>query len=222
RPVGQYAHSDGTGPLVGPSTRVDAEAHLGFVVGVPTSLGRSVPVGGFVEHVFGVVLMADFNARDFQAWEGLPLGSLAGSSFAAPVSPWVLPTDALGAARFRGREQSPPPMPHLARPADWGLRIRVEIALNGEVVSRPPYGAMYWTPDQLLAHLTGNGAALRTGDLYTSGAVSGGERGQRGSLLELEEAGEAPLRLSDGSARSFLRDGDTVRIGAWAPGMGGG
>lgn len=219
RPAGQCADRDGTGPRMEASTRVDAEAHLGFVVGMPTPPGRSVPVSGFVEHVFGAVLMADFSARDVEAWEA---GPLTGTSFAAPLSPWVLPTDALGAARFRGRRQSPAPMPHLARIADWGLRIRFEIALNGEVVSRPPYGAMYWTPDQLLAHLTGNGAALRTGDLYTSGAVSGGEPGQRGSLLELEGAGEAPLRLSGGSVRSYLQDGDTVEVGAWAQGMGGG
>ncbi|GAA4934178.1 fumarylacetoacetase [Streptomonospora halophila] len=222
RPAGQRARAGGGAPHVGPSTRMDAEAHLGFVVGVPTSPGRSVPVSGFVEHVFGAVLAADFNARDIEAWEGLPLGPLTGASFAVPVSPWVVPTDALGAARFAGRAQAPPPLPNLARVADWGLRVRFEVRLNGDVVSRPQYAAMYWTPDQLLAHLTANGAALRTGDLYTSGAVSGGEEGRRGSLLELESAGEAPLRLSGGAARGYLEDGDTVGIRAWAQGMGGG
>ncbi|MDT0304135.1 fumarylacetoacetate hydrolase family protein [Streptomonospora wellingtoniae] len=222
RPGGQHAGPGGPTPQVGPSTRVDAEAHLGLVVGVPTSPGRRVPVSGFVEHVFGAVLVADFNARDVEAWEGLPLGPLTGSSFSVPVSPWVVPTDALGAARFAGRAQAPPPMPNLARVADWGLRVRFEVRLNGDVVSRPQYAAMYWTPDQLLAHLTANGAALRTGDLFTSGAVSGGVEGQRGSLLERESAGEAPVRLSGGAARSYLEDGDTVGIRAWARGMGGG
>ncbi|QBI53186.1 fumarylacetoacetate hydrolase family protein [Streptomonospora litoralis] len=221
RPVGQLA-APGEDPVLGCSEWVDVEAQLGFVVGVPTSPGRTVPVGDFAEHVFGVVLVQDWSARDIEEWESAPLGPLAGASFAASVSPWVVPTDALGAARFSGREQAPEPMAHLRRAADWGLRIGLEFAVNGGIVSRPPGALLYWTPDQLLAHLTGNGAALRTGDLFTSGAVSGGEPGEGGSLLELTAGGKEPLRLADGSVRSSIADGDRVDVGAWARGMGGG
>ncbi|MDA0567622.1 fumarylacetoacetase [Streptomonospora sp. S1-112] len=222
RPRGQRQSPDGGGPVYGPSTRVDAEAELGFVVGTSTSLGRTVPVGDFAEHVFGVVLVNDWSARDIQAWEYVPLGPFLGKSFATSVSPWVVPLDALGAARFAGREQWPEPLPHLARVADWGLDLEMALAINGHVVSRPPYSAMYWTPDQMLAHLTSNGASLRTGDLYASGTVSGAEPGRQGCLLELSWGGTRPVRLPGGGERTFLEDGDTVTLTATARGMNGG
>jgi fumarylacetoacetase len=222
RPTGQRAPEDGGAPGYGPSERLDFEAEVGFVVGTSTSLGRTVPVGDFAEHVFGVVLVNDWSARDLQAWETTPLGPFLGKSFATSVSPWVVPLDALGAARIAGRPQDPEPLPYLRRVADWGLDLALTVELNGEVVSRPPYASMYWTPDQMLTHLTSNGASLRTGDLYASGTVSGPERGQRGSLLELSWAGADPLRLADGSERAFLADGDTVTVAATARGMGGG
>ncbi|GAA3735876.1 fumarylacetoacetase [Spinactinospora alkalitolerans] len=222
RPSGQRRSPDSDGPLFGPSTRLDIEAELGFVVGKGTSMGRPVPVSDFAEHVFGVVLVNDWSARDIQAWEYVPLGPFLGKSFATSVSPWVVPLDALGAARFAGREQTPEPLPHLHRVADWGLDLALEVRLNGEVVSRPPYAAMYWTADQMLAHLTSNGASLRTGDLYASGTVSGSRRDQRGSLLELSWGGAEPLTLADGSVRTFLEDGDAVAVSATARGMAGG
>ncbi|CAM3853332.1 fumarylacetoacetase [Nocardiopsis rhodophaea] len=222
RPTGQRREPGGEAPVFAPSARLDIEAELGFVVGAGTPMGRSVPVGDFAEHVFGVVLVNDWSARDIQAWEYVPLGPFLGKSFATSVSPWVVPLDALGAARFAGREQDPEPLPYLKRTADWGLDLALQVELNGEVVSRPPYAAMYWTPDQMLAHMTCNGASLRTGDLYASGTISGEESGQRGSLLELTWGGKEPLTLSDGSTRAFLEDGDTVTISATATGMGGG
>ncbi|RNL83470.1 fumarylacetoacetase [Halostreptopolyspora alba] len=222
RPEGQRGSTEDKGPVFGPSTRLDVEAELGFVVGTPTSLGRAVPVEDFAEHVFGVVVVNDWSARDIQGWESAPLGPFLGKSFATSISPWVVPLDALAAARVAGREQDPEPLPYLRRVADWGLDIAVELRMNGEVVSRPPYASMYWTPDQMLAHLTSNGASLRTGDLYASGTISGPSPGQRGSLLELTWGGAEPLTLADGSTRTFLRDGDTVTIAASARGMGGG
>ncbi|MFC3995351.1 fumarylacetoacetase [Nocardiopsis sediminis] len=222
RPVGHHPPAEGGEPAVGPSRRLDIEAELGFVVGTPTSLGRTVPTGDFAEHVFGVVLVNDWSARDIQRWESAPLGPFLGKSFATSVSPWVVPLDALGAARVAGREQDPPPAPHLRRVADWGLDIAMTVRVNGEVVSRPPYASMYWTPDQMLAHLTSNGASLRTGDLYASGTVSGPGRDERGSLLELTWDATEPLRLAGGGERGYLEDGDTVAISATARGMGGG
>ncbi|GAA0946774.1 fumarylacetoacetase [Nonomuraea longicatena] len=210
RPSGQL----GAG-VFGPSAKLDIEAELGYVVGVPSPLGS--PAGPFEEHVFGVTLLNDWSARDIQGWEAQPLGPFLGKSFATSVSPWVTPLEAL--PRVPGRPQDPEPLGYLRRTADWGLDISVEVRLNGEVVSRPPYRSMYWTPDQMLAHLTVNGAALRTGDLFASGTISGPAREERGSFMELSWNGTEPLKLADGSVRTFLEDGDTVTISATAGGI---
>ena len=221
RPSGQRKAPADADPSYGPSSRLDIEAEVGFVVGVPSPLGHAVPTRDFRQHVFGVCLVNDWSARDLQAWEYVPLGPFLGKSFATSVSPWVVPLDALGDARLPGAEQTPPVLPYLERHSDWGLDLRLEVSWNGSVVARPPFSQMYWTPDQQLAHLTVNGAALRTGDLYASGTVSGPDREQRGSFLELSWNGEEPVTLDDGSTRTFLEDGDTVSISAWAPGPDG-
>src|SRR5262249_17518412 len=136
-------------------------------------------------------------------------------------SPWVVPLDALAAARVDGPEQDPPVLPYLRRHQPWGLDLTLEIAINGAVVSRPRFATMYWTPDQQLAHLTGNGATLRPGALSASGTVPGPAPGQRGRLLELPWTAPEPLSLPDGSPRGYLVDGDTVTITATAPGLDG-
>jgi fumarylacetoacetase len=177
-----------------------------------------VPAAGFREHVFGVVLINDWSARDIQAWEYVPLGPFLGKSFATSMSPWVVPLDALAAARVGPPAQEPPPLPYLADDDPWALDLALAVTLNGHVISRPPFSAMYWTPGQQLAHFTANGASLRTGDLYASGTVSGPEPDQRGSLIELAWNGATPLSLPDGTTRVFLEDGDTVMITASAPG----
>ena len=217
RPSGQRGADD-----FGPSLRLDIEAEVGFVVGAPSALGEPVSTGDFAEHVFGVVLVNDWSARDLQRWEYQPLGPFLGKSFATSVSPWVVPLAALEAARVPVPDQRPEPLPYLAEKEPWGLDLQLEILLNGEVLSRPPYRDTYWSPAQMLAHMTVNGASLRTGDLYASGTVSGRDAGQRGSLIELSWNGERPLRLADGSERAFLEDGDTVTIRGTAPGTGGG
>ncbi|HTE73889.1 MAG TPA: fumarylacetoacetase [Actinomycetes bacterium] len=221
RPSGQRKAPDDAAPTYGPSRRLDIEAEVGFVVGVPSPLGRAVPTRDFRQHIFGVCLVNDWSARDLQAWEYVPLGPFLGKSFATSVSPWVVPLDALGDARLPGPEQNPAVLPYLERHSDWALDLRLEVSWNGTVVARPPFSQMYWTPDQQLAHLTVNGAALRTGDLYASGTVSGPERDQRGSFLELSWNGQEQVALDDGSTRTFLEDGDTVAISAWAPGPDG-
>jgi fumarylacetoacetase len=221
RPSGQHREADGLRPTFGPSTRLDIECEVGFVVGVGSPMGRPVPASAFSEHVFGVVLLNDWSARDIQAWESTPLGPFLGKSFATSISPWVVPLAALVEARVALPDQDPPPLPYLQDDAPWALDLSLSIALNGEVVSRPPFSAMYWSPGQQLAHLTANGASLRTGDLYGSGTVSGPAEHQRGSLLELTWNGTVPLHLRDGSTRAFLHDGDTVTITASAPGPEG-
>ncbi|MGN9810515.1 fumarylacetoacetase [Micromonospora sp. BQ11] len=219
RPTGQRATPQG--PVSGPSVRLDIEAEVGFVVGVPSPLGSRVPVDDFADHVFGVVLVNDWSARDIQAWEYQPLGPFLGKSFATSVSAWVTPLDALGAAFVPAPDQDPPVANYLSDVPHLGLDLTLAVEWNGERVAEPPFATMYWTPAQQLAHLTVNGASLRTGDLYASGTVSGPERGQVGSFLELTWGGTEPVKLSDGATRTFLEDGDTVTITATAPGPDG-
>ena len=218
RPAGQRKAPDEAAPTYGPSRRLDIEAELGFVVGAPSELGSAVPVTGLADHVFGVTGLNDWSARDIQAWEYVPLGPFLGKSFATSISPWVTPLAALDAAWVDLPQQDPVPLPYLGPGATRGLDIDVEIALNGEVVSRPPYRTMYWSPAQMLAHLTVNGASLRTGDLFASGTISGPEPDQRGSFLELSWGGREPF----GGGHTFLEDGDEVVLRYSAPGTGGG
>jgi fumarylacetoacetase len=211
RPSGQL----GAGEF-GPTRRLDIEAEVGFVVGVP---GRRIPTGDFADHVFGVVLLNDWSARDIQAWEYRPLGPFLGKSFATSISPWVVPLAAL--AGVPAVAQDPAPLDYL-QPAGDGFDLRLAVDWNDTRVSTPPFAAMYWTAAQQLAHLTINGASVRTGDLYASGTVSGPARDQVGSFLELTWNGTEPVKLADGSTRGFLLDGDQVRISGTARGAAGG
>ena len=215
RPSGQRREADGEIGF-GPSVRLDIEAELGFVVGTPSPLGEPVSIDDFDRHVFGVCVVNDWSARDIQAWEYVPLGPFLGKSFATSVSPWIVPLAALEAARIEPPAQSPEPLPYLRTNEPWGLDLQLLVTLNGTEISRPPFAGMYWTSAQMLAHLTVNGASLRTGDLYASGTISGPEPTQRGSLLELTWNGTRPVALPDGTTRTFLEDGDTVAIEAFA------
>ena len=178
-----------------------------------------MPTAAFEDHVFGVTPLNDWSARDIQAWEYVPLGPFLGKSFATSISAWVTPLEALRGARTDLPGQDPAPLDYLEVEDGAGYDIDFEVVLNGEVVSRPPYSAMYWSPAQMLAHLTVNGASLRTGDLFASGTISGDERDQRGSFLELSWGGKEPFGPADST---FLEDGDTVTLRATAPGELGG
>ncbi|GAB2605786.1 fumarylacetoacetase [Streptomyces capparidis] len=223
RPRGQRRDPGDPAPVFGPTRRLDFEAEVGFVVGAPTAPGQRVPLAAFPDHVFGVCLVNDWSARDVQSWEYAPLGPFLAKSFATSVSPWVIPLDALAAARTVPPPRDPALLPYLDDSAEepWGLDIRLTVAVGGHVVARPPFRTMYFTAAQQLAHLTVGGAALRTGDLFASGTVSGPEREHRGCLLELTWAGADPLPLPDGRALTYLEDGDEVTITAWAPGPDG-
>ena len=218
RPSGQRKPPDVDAPTYGPSGRLDIEAELGFVVGTPSALASRVGVDDFAEHVFGLVGLNDWSARDIQAWEYVPLGPFLGKSFATSISHWVTPLAALDAAWVDLPGQDPEPLPYLQGPAARGLDVDVEVELNGEIVSRPPYASMYWSAAQMLAHMTVNGASLRTGDLFASGTISGAEPEQRGSFLELSWGGKEPF----GDGRTFLEDGDHVVLRYTAPGTGSG
>jgi fumarylacetoacetase len=220
RPTGQVRRDDGT-VAVAPTSRLDVEVEVGFVVGRASSPGRPVPLDRFDEHVFGVCLVNDWSARDVQAFEYVPLGPMLGKSFATSVSPWVVPLAALAHARVAPPPRHPTPVGYLDDTDEepWGLDVQLELRLNGHVLSRPRLSTTYWTGAQQLAHLTVNGAHVRTGDLYATGTVSGPTPDAWGSLLELTAGG--PMDLPDGTLRTFLEDGDEVVISATAPGPAG-
>jgi fumarylacetoacetase len=219
RPSGQCRGADG--PEFGPSTRLDIEAEVGFVVGGATDLGMPVPLSQAGDHLFGVVLLNDWSARDIQAWEYVPLGPFLGKSFATSISAWVTPMAAFDTARVDLPGQDPAPLPYLTGTAAQGIDLHLEVRVNGATVSRPEFRDMYWSPEQMLAHLTVNGASLRDGDLFASGTVSGSTPATRGSLLELTWNGAEPISVQDNETRGFLEDGDVVTMTAWAPGPEG-
>jgi fumarylacetoacetase len=225
RPRGLYRDEHGV-VAAGPSRRLDLEVEVGWVVGTGSPLGSTVPTTAFADHVLGVVLVNDWSARDLQAFEYRPLGPFLGKSFATSVSPWIVPLDALDAARVPPPDPLPEPPGHLA-PAGDGYDLRLELELTPAdaqptVLTRPQARRLRWTPAQQLAHLTSNGASLRTGDLYASGTVSGPTADERGCLLELSWGWQQDVELAGrGSRRDGLVDGDTVTIRGDAPGRDG-
>lgn len=220
RPSGQRKDPNDSAPVFGPSIRLDIEAEIGFVVGVGSPMGSQIEPDDFAEHCFGVVILNDWSARDIQAWEYVPLGPNLGKSFATSISPWVVPLAALDAARVDTPMQVPEPLPYLRGDEKWGLDIDLAIEWNGHIVSRPPCAQMYWSPAQMLAHIAVNGAATRTGDLFGSGAISGREKDQRGTFIELTWGGAEPVRIG-GELRTYLEDGDEIVMSATAPGPNG-
>jgi len=204
RPRGQRP-----GPEFGPTERLDIELEAGFVIGTPSAMGEPVPVERALDHVFGMVLVNDWSARDIQAWEYQPLGPFLGKSFATSVSHWVVPLDELADRRVPREPQEPAPLDYLAEDP-WAYDIALKVELNGAEIASSNTRHLYWSIAQQIAHLTVNGASLRTGDLLATGTISGPEREERGSLIELSWNGQEPIELPDGSTRTFLEDGDEV------------
>lgn len=224
RPSGQLQEPDGS-IVFGPTRRLDIELEVGAVVGVPSVFGQTVDISAAADHLFGLVLVNDWSARDIQRWEYQPLGPFLGKSFATSVSPWVVPLDALAPFRVPSPPQVPKPIPQLRTDEPWAFDLKLEVLIQTEsmresghepaLVSGTNLRSMYWTIAQHLAHLTSNGAGLRTGDLHATGTVSGAEPGTYGSLIELTWNGDAPLQLG-GETRAFLEDGDEVTMRAFA------
>ena len=190
------ARPSGQRPDFGPTQALDIELELGFVTGPGKPLGAPITTAEAREHVFGFVLVNDWSARDLQRWEYQPLGPFLAKSFATSISPWIVPLAALEPYLVPARAQDPEPLPYLRTEGAWALDLALEVELNGEVISRTNARGLYWTFPQQLAHATVNGAAVRPGDLFASGTISGPEAGTEGSLIEL--------------GRPFLADGDTV------------
>jgi fumarylacetoacetase len=219
RPKGLVATVDGN-PEYRATVRLDIELEVGVVLGGHSALGEPVRIDHVGEHIFGLVLLNDWSARDIQAYEYQPLGPHLGKSFATSISAWVTPIDALQPFLVPSPRQVPQPSSHLRTDRPWAIDLDLRVLLESrtmrergiapEPVSTTNFGDLYWTIAQQLAHMTANGASLRPGDLYGSGTVSGPERGSEGSLIELSWGGERPLELPDGTTRTFLEDGDRV------------
>ena len=226
RPCGQRRGDPAgeTPATFGPTQRLDIELEVGFVTGGPgNALGQRIRATDATEHIYGYLLVNDWSARDIQAWEYQPLGPFLGKSFATSVSCWLVPTEALEPYRVQAPIQQPRPQPYLHIGGDHGLDLALEVWLaveRGEPcrIAATNFRTMYWTAPQQLAHVTVNGTTIRPGDLYASGTVSGDDPGTYGSLIELTWGGQHPIKLPDGSTRTFLEDGDTVALRGWCGG----
>lgn len=222
RPSGQRKAPNEPAPSFGPSRLLDIELEVGFVTGPGNRMGKPIPIEAARDHIFGLVLVNDWSARDIQAWEYQPLGPFLGKSFATSVSPWVVPLDAIEPYRVKGPVQEPEPLPYLrtAEPWNYDVQLSVELqtqamrerGIDGEIVSRTNFKYMYWNMAQQLAHATVNGTAVRPGDLYASGTISGPAPDSYGSFIEMTWRGTKPLHLQSGEQRSFLEDGDCVTL----------
>jgi fumarylacetoacetase len=222
RPTGQTKADDADAPSFGPSRLMDFELEMGFFVGPGTRLGEPIAIADTPDHIFGMVLVNDWSARDIQKWEYVPLGPFLGKSFATSISPWVVTLEALEPFRCAGPSQrNPEPLPYLRSTDDRAYDIHLEVLLQSTRMDVPAriatsnFRYMYWTICQQLAHHTSNGCNVRPGDLMASGTISGPAREERGSMLELTWRGSQPLELTSGESRRFLEDGDTVIMTGW-------
>jgi len=213
RPVGVVQTPNG--PERCESARLDLEVELGYVVGTPSKQGDPVAVVEALDHIFGVVVVNDWSARDIQSFEYQPLGPFLGKSFATSMSAWVVPVWALESFRVKGPPQGAEVSPNLYCNQPRALDVHFELSIDSTVISRPEGRYVHWSVEQMVAHLTSNGASLRTGDLLATGTISGPDKSTWGSLMELAWAGDDPVHLDDGRVRTWLEDGDQVTIRAW-------
>lgn len=226
RPSGQTKAPDAATPTFGPSKSLDYELEMAFLIGPGNSLGEPVPIDRATDHIFGLVLMNDWSARDIQAWEYQPLGPFLAKNFATSISPWVVTLDALEAFRKPLPSQDPAPLPYLRAKNDFTFDIRLEAQLQTSsmnaphVITRTNFQNLYWSISQQLAHHTVNGCNLEPGDLLASGTISGATEESRGCMLELTWRGANPLKLPNGETRKWLEDSDRLTITGWCQGDG--
>jgi fumarylacetoacetase len=226
RPCGQTKADDAAEPTFGPSRNVDFELEMGFFVGRGNNLGEPIPIAQAEEHIFGLVLVNDWSARDIQKWEYVPLGPFLAKNFGTSISPWVVSLEALEPFRVAGPAQDPKPLHYLQSSRPGSYDIHLEVTLQSEKMDRPQrlcasnFKHLYWSMAQQLAHHTVNGCNLRTGDLLASGTISGPTPDSYGSVLELAWKGTKPISLPNGETRVFLQDGDRVMMTGWCQGAG--
>jgi len=220
RPVGQVLFEDQEDPVVIPSGLLDFELEMGFFIGPGSELGHPVAVHRATDHIFGMVLVNDWSARDIQKWEYQPLGPFTAKNFATSISPWVVTLDALEPFCCQGPEQLPSPLPYLQSRGNPTYDVNLEIYLQDSCISRSNFKYMYWNIQQQLAHHTITGCNVKPGDLMASGTISAPHEGGYGSLLELSWKGTKTVTLENGQQRRFLQDGDTVIFTGWCQGDG--
>lgn len=217
RPMGQTLPNGQKTPVFGPSQLVDFELETAFITTDANIMGENIPVHEAAEHIFGMVLMNDWSARDIQKWEYVPLGPFLAKNFATSISPWIVTMDALEPFKAKGPKQEPMPLPYLQIKGKQAYDINLEVSIQPEkaeptVVSRSNSKYLYWSMSQQLAHHASNGCRINSGDMMGSGTISGPTEDSFGSMLELTWGGKNPIKMSDGSERRFINDGDSVII----------
>lgn len=223
RPRGQVKSGDASEFTA--TRQLDFELEMGFFVGPGNRLGEPISIDDAHKHIFGMVLLNDWSARDIQAWEYQPLGPFLAKNFATSISPWVVTMDALDAFRVRGAKQEPTPHAYLKTDSASGYDIHLEVSLRSarmkapQVISRSNMKYLYWSIEQMLAHHTITGCNMRPGDLCGTGTISAPAEDGYGSLLELTWRGEKPIQLPN-ETRTFLQDGDEVIIKGYCQGNG--
>jgi fumarylacetoacetase len=225
RPLGQIKLPDQS-PIFEPCRQLDFELEMGCVIGGGNQLGEPISVEEAENHVFGMVLVNDWSARDIQAWEYQPLGPFLAKNFSTSISPWVVPLEALEPFRVAGPVQEPKPLEYLDQTKLGSFNIELEVYLKSDKMKAPTqicssnYRYLYWSIAQQIAHHTVGGCNLNPGDLLGSGTISGPEKESRGSLLELTWRGQEPLQLEDGEERKWLEDGDELTMTGFCQGDG--
>jgi fumarylacetoacetase len=226
RPRGQLKPPNVDVPTFAPCKRLDFELEMGVVVGQSSPMGGMLSEQQAEEMIFGFVLLNDWSARDIQQWEYVPLGPFLAKAFATSISPWVVTREALEPFRVRGPEQSPAPLAYLAQSRAQNYDIELDVSLRASGmnsparISRTNFKYMYWSSVQQLMHHASSGCAMKVGDLLGSGTISGPDKDQRGSLLEISWNGAEPIDLPGGARRSFLEDGDSLVMRGWCQGEG--
>ena len=226
RPRGQLKPPNVELPSFGPCKRLDFELEMGVVIGQGSPMGEMLTEDQAEKMIFGFVLLNDWSARDIQQWEYVPLGPFQGKAFATSISPWVVPREALEPFRRYGPKQEPAPLAYLqqAKPNNYDLKL--EVGLRAASMNKPAqicrtnFKYMYWSSVQQLVHHASSGCAMNVGDLLGSGTISGPEKSERGSLLEISWNGAEPIELEGGVVRTFLEDGDSLVIHGWCQGDG--
>jgi fumarylacetoacetase len=226
RPRGQLKPPNAEQPVFAPCKRLDFELEMGVVIGQGSSMGEVLTEAQAEDMIFGFVLLNDWSARDIQQWEYVPLGPFQGKAFATSISPWVVTRAALEPFRVAGPQQDPAPLPYLQQVKPNNYDLELEVGLRAASMTQPSpicrtnFKYMYWSSIQQLLHHASSGCAMNVGDLLGSGTISGPEKGQRGSLLEISWNGAEPIALADGMTRTFLEDGDSLSIRGWCQGKG--
>lgn len=226
RPKGQTKPADAAEPVFGPTKLLDFELEMGFFIGPGNILSDPITIDKAYDHIFGMVLVNDWSARDVQTWEYQPLGPFLAKNFATSISPWIVTMEALEEFKTAGPKQEPEPLEYLRSKGDCAYDIKLDVSLTTPkqkeefIISQSNFKYLYWNMCQQLAHHTVNGCNMKTGDLLASGTISGPEKTSYGSMLELTWRGENPIKLPNGEERKFLHDGDTLTISGYCQGDG--